>query len=106
MYPFFWSVTSRQNVRNWFPAFRDDAVVSYSRVDTFKKVFGSITIRSLNFGKYILSEASSHSLRTQISSTPLSKRTRKILTPYVRRRTADHMYGGNVQKRGAGERSS
>jgi hypothetical protein len=59
-------------------------VVSYSRVNTFKKVFGSITIRPLifiiNFGKYLMSEASSHPIRTQNSSTPLSKtKTRKIL---------------------------
>jgi hypothetical protein len=88
MYPFFWSVTIRQNVRNCFPAFKDNPVVSYSRVDTFKKVFGSIAIRPLifiiNFGKYLLSEASSHSIRTQTSSTPLSKiKTRKILLTFV-----------------------
>ena len=84
MYPFFWSVTSSQNVRNWFPAFRDEAMFSYSRVDIFKKVFGSITIRPLifiiNFGKYLLSEASLHSWRTQTSRTPLNKtKAHKIL---------------------------
>ena len=84
MYPFFWSVKSRQNLRNWFPSSRDDALVSYSMLDTFQNVFGSITIRPIifiiNFGQYLLSQGSSHSIRTQTPTTPLSKtNTRKIL---------------------------